>query len=113
MEYIITVVMWTLAIYGFIEVARNIIGIFKNPKSNLENTYLIIAVKNQEENIEGVLRDIILKTFYRNEDSFNSIVVADLGSNDETKNILSKFERDYDYIKVVDWNTCKNILDNI
>ena len=74
---------------------------------------MIIAVKNQEEKIEGFLRSIIFKILHGREEYLKNIIVADLQSNDNTKEIAKKLEKDYEILKVTSWKECKDIIDNI
>ena len=76
-------------------------------------TYVIIAVKNQEEKIEGFLRSILFKILYGREDYLKNIIVADMESSDNTKEIAKKMAKDYDLLKVTSWKECKDIMDNI
>ena len=75
--------------------------------------YVIIAVKNQEDKIEYFLRSSIFKIFYGKEDYIKDIIVADLNSTDNTKEIVKKMSNDYDCIKVSSWKECKDIIDNV
>ncbi len=74
---------------------------------------MIIGVKNQEKEIEGILRSIIFKILYGKEEQIKDIVVADLNSNDNTKEIIQRLEEEYECIKVVNWRECKEILDAV
>ena len=54
MEFILNTIFWTLALYGLFEIIKNIIYISTYTKFKSDGIYLIIAVKNQEEKIEGL-----------------------------------------------------------
>ena len=77
MEFILNVVFWTLAIYGLFEIIKNIIYIFTYTKFKADGIYIIIAVKNQEERIEGFLRSTLFKILYGKEEYLRNIIVAD------------------------------------
>ena len=77
MELILNTIFWTLAIYGLIEIVRNIIYLYTYTKLKSDGIYLIIAVKNQEERIEGILRAILFKILYGREEYFKNIILAD------------------------------------
>ena len=113
MEFIIQTILWTLAIYGFFEIVKNIINIYTYTKLQSDGIYLIIAVKNQEEKIEGFLRSSLFKILYGKEDYLKNIIVADLKSTDKTKEIAKKLETEYDCFKVTNWQECKDIIDNV
>ena len=63
-----------------------------------DGIYLIIAVKNQEEKIEGFLRSSLFKLLYGREDYLKNIIVADLDSTDNTKEIAKKLSKDYECV---------------
>lgn len=113
MEFILQTIFWTLAIYGLLEIIKNIIYIstYTNFKSN--GIYLIIAVKNQEERIEGFLRSSLFKLLYGREEELKNVIVADLESTDDTKEIVKKLADEYECLKVLSWKECKDIMDNV
>ncbi len=113
MEFISNIIFWTLAIYGLFEIIKDIIYIFTYTKFQSDGIYLIIAVKNQEEKIEGFLRSSLFKILYGKEDYLKNIIVADLKSTDNTKEIAKKLEKEYDCLKVTSWRDCKEIIDNV
>ena len=113
MEFILNTIFWTLAIYGFFEIIKNIIDIFTYTKFQSDGIYLIIAVKNQEEKIEGFLRSSLFKILYGKEEYLKNIIVADLKSTDKTKEIAQKLELEYDCLKVTSWKECKDMIDNV
>ncbi len=53
LDFILSTCFWTLAIYGLFEIIKNIIYISTYTKFKSDGIYVIIAVKNQEEKIEG------------------------------------------------------------
>ena len=113
MEFILNTIFWTLALYGLFEIIKTIIYITAYTKMQSDGIYIIIAVKNQEEKIEGFLRSILFKILYGKEDYLKNIIVADLKSTDKTKEIAKKLSKDYDCLKVLNWRECKDIIDNI
>ena len=113
MEFILNTLFWTLAIYGLYEIIKNILLIFTYTKFQSEGIYLIIATKNQEEKIEGFLRCTLFKILYGKEDYIKHIIVADLKSNDKTKEIAKKMEKEYDCLKVTTWKECKDMIDMV
>ena len=113
MEFALNIIFWTLAIYGLFEIIKDIINISIYTKFQSDGIYLIIAVKNQEEKIEGFLRSSLFKILYGKEDYLKNIIVADLKSTDNTKEIAKKMEAEYDCLKVTTWKECKDIIDNV
>lgn len=113
LEFITNTIFWTLAIYGLFEIIKNIIYISTYTKFKSDGIYVIIAVKNQEEKIEGFMRSILFKILYGREEYLKNIIVADLNSSDNTKEIVRKLSKDYDILKVTSWKDCKEIMDNV
>lgn len=113
LDFILSTCFWTLAIYGLFEIIKNIIYISTYTKFKSDGIYVIIAVKNQEEKIEGFLRSIIFKILYGREEYLKNIIVADLQSNDNTEIIAKKLQKDYEILKVTSWKECKEIIDNV
>lgn len=113
MEFVVSVVIWTLALYGVFEIIKNIIYISTYTKFKADGIYVIIAVKNQEERIEGFLRAILFKIIYGREEFLKNIIVADLKSEDKTKEIAKKLSKEYECLKVLNWKECKEIIDDV
>ena len=113
MEFVLNTIFWTLALYGLFEIVKTIIYITTYTKMQLNGIYIVVAVKNQEEKIEGFLRSILFKILYGKEDYLKNIIVADLKSTDKTKEIAKKLSKEYDCLKVLSWRECRDILDNI
>ena len=112
METFISVIIWTLAIYGLFEIIKNIIYICTYTNLNSKGTYLMVAVKNQEENIECYLRNLLFSIIYWKEEVKN-ILVVDLNSKDNTKKIVEKLEKEYEQINLINWKDCKELMENI
>lgn len=113
MEFIAHTIFWTLALYGLFEIIKNIIYLSTYTNFKSDGIYLIIAVKNQEEKIEGFLRTSLFKILYGKEENLKNIIVADLKSTDNTKEIAQKLAKDYEMLKVISWKECKDIMDNV
>lgn len=112
METIITIVVWTLAFYGLFEIIKNIIYICTYTKLNSDGIYFIIAVKNQEERIEGFLRNILFRIIYGKEE-IDNIIVLDLNSEDETKKIVENLSKEYEKISLLTLKECRELMENI
>lgn len=113
MELLLNTIFWTLAIYGLFEIIKNIVYLCTYTQLRSDGIYLIIAVKNQEEKIEGFLRATLFKILYGREDYFKNVIVADLQSTDNTKEIAKKMSEEYECLKVISWKECKDIIDNV
>ncbi|MBR3003044.1 MAG: hypothetical protein IKF38_05770 [Clostridia bacterium] len=113
LEFVLNTIFWTFAFYGLFEFIKNILYIGTCTKLKADGIYLILAVKNQEDKIEGFLRSFIFKILYGKEDNIKNIIVADLKSEDKTKEIAKKIEEDTSIVKVLSWKECKEVIDNI
>ena len=113
LDFILHTIFWTLAIYGLFEIIKNIIYVYSYTKLKSSGIYLIVATKNQEDQIEGFMRSMIFKILYGKEDTVKNIILADLNSDDDTKEIEKKLADDYEIIKATTWKECKEIMDNI
>lgn len=113
LEFFVKTAFWTLALYGLFEIIKNIIYIITYTKFKSDGIYIIVAVKNQENKIEGFLRSILFKILYGREEYLKSIIVADLQSTDNTKEIVKKLTSEYDCLKLTSWKECKELMDNI
>ncbi len=113
MMFCLNTIFWTLAIYGLFQIFKNIININTYTKFKSEGIYLIIAVKNQEDKIEGFLRSILFKIIYGREENVKNIIVTDLGSTDCTREITKRLCKEYECLKETNWKECKEIIDNV
>ena len=112
-NFVLNAILWTFALYGLFELIKQIIYMCTYTNMKADGIYIIIAVKNQEERIEGFLRSSLFKLLYGKEEYVKDIIVADLNSKDKTKEILNKMSLDYECVRVTNWRECKELIDNI
>lgn len=112
-NFIINSILWTFALYGLFELVKQILYMCTYTNMKADGIYIIIAIKNQEERIEGFLRSSLFKLLYGKEEYIKDIIVTDLGSTDKTKEIVEKMSIDYECVKTTNWKECKEIFDNI
>ena len=112
METILSIIIWTLALYGLFEIIKNIIYICTYTKLSSNGMYFIVAVKNQEEKIECFLRNLLFRIIYGKEEVKN-IIVVDLNSKDNTKRIVETLSDEYEQIKSLNWKECRDLMENI
>ncbi len=110
---IFNTIFWTLAFYGLFEIIKNIIYMATYTHLKSEGIYLILAVKNQEDKIEVILRSTLFRIIYGKDEFLKNIIVSDLKSKDNTKEILKKISEENEMIKYMSWKECKEIIDNI
>lgn len=109
MDFILTSILWILALYGLTEIIKTIIHVHKYPKISFDGTSFILTVKNQENNIEYFLRLFIYKILYYNL-SIPKMIIVDLDSTDNTLGILRKFAEDFYFINVLTFDEYKSLL---
>jgi len=112
-DFILSAILWTMAIYGSFELIKTVLNICLHTSLKSEGIYFIIAVKNQENKIEGFLRSLLFRIIYGKEENVKDIIIADLDSTDDTKEILEKLSKDYSQIKVTNWRECKEIIESV
>lgn len=112
METILVIIIWTLAIYGLFEIIKNIIYICTYTHLNSKGTYLMVAVKNQEDTIEVFLRNLLFRIIYGKEE-VKKVMVVDLNSKDNTRKIVENLEKEYEQINLISWKECKELMENI
>ena len=113
MNVIAYIILWTLALYGFFEIIKNIVNIYTCTKLHTDGIYFIVAVKNQENHIEGFFRNLMFKIIYGKEELIKNVMVVDLNSTDHTKEIVEKLQEEYDQLKVFSFKECKELIENI
>ena len=113
LNFITNAIIWVLALYGLIEIIKTIYYVCTCTNLESKGIYFIIAVKNQEEKIEGFMRSILFRILYGKEECIKEIIVTDLGSEDKTKEIVEKLAEDCRVIRLVDWKTCKELIESI
>ena len=77
-DFFLNAILWTLALYGLFEIIKTIVYMCTYTNMKADGIYLIIAVKNQEEKIEGFLRTTLFRILYGKEEKIKDIIIADL-----------------------------------
>lgn len=113
MNFILNSIIWILAIYGLLEIIKNIISIFSYSKLSDNGLYVIIATKNQEKCIESFLRSLLFRIIYGKEEYIKNLIITDLNSIDSTYDIELKLAQDYEQLRFMEWPDCKSFLDKI
>lgn len=113
MNALIYTMLWIMSLYGLFEIIKNIANIYTCTKLHTDGIYFIIAVKNQENHIEGFFRNLMFKIIYGKEEFIKNVIVIDLNSSDNTKAIVEKLEEEYGQLKVLSFKECKELLENM
>jgi hypothetical protein len=110
LNYIITCIVWILALYGVWEIVKNIIYIHNCNNIKGNGIHLIVGVRNEENSIEAFLRNLNFRILYGKENSIEDIIVIDLNSTDGTKNIVEKISTDFPNIVSLNWKEFEELF---
>lgn len=95
--------VYVMALYGFITIVENMIdSLAKKARVNKTSYKLVLSVKNQQESIEGVIREIFGDELFNDKNLNTRVIVIDKGSTDETVKILRKLQEDYENLEVIE-----------
>jgi len=96
----ISAVVCFFAIFGIIQMFKCLY----NEICKYRNDYtIVVTVKNQQDNVEEIIRATVWKSLNGLEGSnVPEIIVVDLGSEDETMDVLLRLSREYEFVKVLD-----------
>lgn len=112
MDTLFKFVVCVLAVYGLLSLAASIFSLFPvRIKNNRGKIKVVLAVKDSEEVIEGVIRNIILTMDTLREFSADGkITVVDVGSRDGTLEILNKLKDTYECIEVLNYDEKEKVF---
>ena len=94
---------WFLIVVGAINILQEIWRWLCGTGKKNDDMYVVLTVKNQQDAVEGMIRSIVWQNLHsKNGGSVPQIVVVDLGSEDETLNILKRIANDYKFVHITD-----------
>ncbi len=107
----LSVITYLLAAYGALCLIMSIADAVRQ-RVNQENSgiKLVLMVKNQEEFIEGVIRNIFMGDFLRKVMSGRRLSVVNMGSEDSTPEILDRLKEYYGEFDVIEENEKESIF---
>lgn len=97
---VLAAVVCALALYGTFSLVKCAAAYFKEagPEHALSES-LVMFVKNQESAIEGMVRSAVWRTLSKSGGrTVDDILVVDLGSDDETLEILMRLQNEYEFV---------------
>lgn len=114
MDIVTTVVICIFALYGLISIISDWVKILtQNTKPLLEKSYVVITVKNCQDSIEGTIRSLAWKMLSKNNTISKELIIIDKGSQDDTLKILSRLEKEYDFIHTMTKESYINMLNEL
>jgi hypothetical protein len=107
LDFVFSTIMWCFFIYGVICLIESV---FQNYTYNKikKNVKLVLTVKNVEKGIENYVKELKFGNNY-----YNNLVVIDLGSTDNTVEILKYLEKETINLKILNKNEGKKYLENL
>ncbi len=96
---------WFFAINGIFSILIDIISFFcsRINSDTAAEQCIVLTVKNNQNDIEALLRSVVWQNLHKkNGGHVPDIFVVDLGSDDETPEILRRICQGYDFIHVTD-----------
>lgn len=98
------------AIYGLISLFLMILKLMGRKKYFVEKANLVLLVKDQEQSIEGMVREAMESKFVRNIAINGSFIIVDMDSKDETYKILKKLEHQFPLVEVCSFGERNSIF---
>ena len=95
-EFIFYTVISFLSVYGLVELIIYILDFVYDIKTLKDKIiYTVVAVKNEEERIENIVRTLLVKTLKNGSGvADHRLLVVDMGSEDATYEMLKLMEED-------------------
>ena len=98
-DIIYKTVITFLVIFAIIKMLTRLYDIVFSKDTGIKEIYIFIHVKNQQENIEYIVRCTIFNYLHNyGGRRIPYIVIVDKGSEDETANIAKRLCRDYEFV---------------
>ncbi len=95
-EAVFIIILSFFAVYGILQlIAKGLFSARASEDGGSVFVHRIIGVRNCEESIEGMIRSLVW------EDIREELIVVDLGSDDATREILSRLEAEYEFLHVM------------
>lgn len=91
-----------LAVFGAISLIIAVVNsVCQRTQGDNPNVRLVLVVKDQGDMIEGIIRNIFTGDFLSKVMSKKKLIVFDMGSTDDTVNILIKLKKSYEYMDIL------------
>lgn len=108
---ILKIFVGLLAAYGAVSLGMELIEWmhFSGCKES-ERVKVVLLVKNRENDIEGIVRSFLNRCVLNKMLPCDRLIVADMGSNDDTVEILNRLQGYYDNLDVMRMENKSEIL---
>jgi len=102
---------YLLAVYGAIALIFAICNSIKQRLCNDNSSIkMVLIVKNQEEVIEGIIRNLSSADILRKAMTTEKLTILDMSSSDKTLEILNKLKSDYEYFDILEEDEKESIF---
>lgn len=107
--------LWTFAIFGMLLFLLRVYHSIRHAKVvDKGKLSIIISAKDQQDMIEGIVRGFVLGAELDcKEDLLLNIVLVDVGSNDETADIMERLGKEYGFIKFLELDELSTYLESL
>ncbi|MDP4179509.1 MAG: hypothetical protein Q8942_00265 [Bacillota bacterium] len=95
------ILIYLLAVYGMLSLVISVVdSITQHKTTKNSDAKLVLIVKNQQDTVEGLVRGMLTGGAIRNIIMNGKLNIIDMGSNDDTLQILTKLKNSYDVIDI-------------
>jgi hypothetical protein len=107
-------ILFLFAVYGLITLIFSLIEMIPaRPAHKFGKYKLVLLTKNSQDNIEFAVSNILKNKLVGWLDLDKSLTVVDMGSTDETFEVLKRMERNSENLNVVEFKQREKIFDII
>jgi len=111
LDTVLKFIVCVLAIYGALSLAVSILSLIPVKIINVKGKIrMVLMVKDSEEVIEGVVRNVFASDAVREFSTDGKLTVVDLGSRDGTIDILNRLKESYVGMEVLDNNDKERVF---
>lgn len=88
-----------LIVYALVNISTKLVSYFAKKDYFKEDYFVVINIKNHQEQIEGIIRSIIWKSLSSSGGGIvPNILIVDKGTTKETLEIIDNLMNEYDFI---------------
>lgn len=100
---VLNIFLILVAIFGAITLGTATAGLLRRkPARGSPNVKLLLMVKDGEDIVEGVVRSTFMGDYLKKMRVDEKLVVLDMGSQDNTRNILYRLKEEYASLEVLE-----------
>lgn len=104
-------IIYLLAAYGMLVLLLGAIDLIRcKMAGNRPKVRIVLLVQNVQEQIEFIVRNVVIKDYASKALSDNKVVFVDMDSSDETVELLKKLQQCYPSIEVMPYKDKEEIF---